>query len=225
MDAGRFPRRNLHLTRAVLLALLAALIGLTAVSVHLYAQMTATAAEEEVLRSMQLSVRQTKNNLDYRLQQTADSARTLLSTVYPYLNSGAALEGQLAEYSEMNRVLNEYVGKYMIAKARLFVPQDKIYSRQGATFIPSTRCSGKIHSALWWASGAAACSGRKPIGFPRAWARASTPSPASRWSPAATTIRSSARCTWTSTLTRSATSSAPAARGAPSCTWSTTGAS
>jgi two-component system sensor histidine kinase YesM len=134
MGGGAFPRRNLYLNIVVLAALLAALIVLSVASVRLYAQSTATAVESEVLRGMQLSVEQAKNNLDYRLQQTADSARTLLGTVYPYLNSSAAMEGQLQEYSEMTRVLNEYLGKYMIAKVRLYVPKDKMYSRQGETF-------------------------------------------------------------------------------------------
>lgn len=129
-----FPRRNLYLNIIVLAALMAALVGLSVASVRLYAQSTATAVESEVLRGMQLSVEQAKNNLDYRLQQTADSARTLLGTVYPYLNSSAGMEGQLQEYSEMTRVLNEYLGKYMIAKVRLYVPKDKMYSRQGETF-------------------------------------------------------------------------------------------
>lgn len=128
------PRRNLYLTRVVLAALMAVLVGLSVICVRLYAQSTASAVESEVLRGMQLSVEQAKNNLDYRLQQTADSARTLLGTVYPYLNSGAGTERQLQEYSEMTRVLNEYVGKYMISRARLYVPQDKMYSRQGESF-------------------------------------------------------------------------------------------
>lgn len=134
MAAAAFPRRNLYLTRVALAALLAALIGLTIICVRLYAQSTASAVESEVLRGMRQSVEQAKNNLDYRLQQTADGARTLLGTVYPYLNSGADFEGQLQEYSEMTRVLNEYVGKYMIAKVRLYVPGHKMYSRQGETF-------------------------------------------------------------------------------------------
>jgi two-component system sensor histidine kinase YesM len=134
MTGGAFSRRNLYLTRAVLVALLAALVSLAILCVRLYAQNTNAAVESEVLRSMQLSVEQAKNNLDYRLQQTSDSARTLLGTVYPYLNSNAGTEGQIEEYSDMTRVLNEYVGKYMISKVRLFVPKDKIYSRQGETF-------------------------------------------------------------------------------------------
>jgi len=134
MAGSAFPRRNLYLNIVVLAALMTALVGLSVASVRLYAQSTANAVESEVLRGMQLSVEQAKNNLDYRLQQTADSARTLLGTVYPYLNSSAAMEGQLQEYSEMTRVLNEYVGKYMIAKVRLYVPEGKMYSRQGETF-------------------------------------------------------------------------------------------
>ncbi len=134
MTGGAFPRRNLYLTRAVLVALMAALVGLAIISVRLYAQTTNAAVESEVLLSMQLSVEQAKNNLNYRLQQTSDSARTLLGTVYPYLNSNAGTEGQIEEYSDMTRVLNEYRGKYMISKVRLFVPRNKIYSRQGETF-------------------------------------------------------------------------------------------
>ncbi|MGJ4851995.1 sensor histidine kinase [Bacillota bacterium Meth-B3] len=131
---GTFPKRNLYLSIVVLAALVAALVGLSAASVRLYAQSTATAVESEVLRGMQLSLEQARSNLDYRLQQTADSARTLLGTVYPYLNSSAAMEGQLQEYSDMTRVLNQYIGKYMIAKLRLYVPEGKMYSRQGDMF-------------------------------------------------------------------------------------------
>jgi len=134
VTGNAFPRRNLHLTRAVLVALLAAFVCLTVISARLYARSTNAAVESEALRGMQLSVEQAKNNLDYRLRQTADSARTLLGTAYPYLNSSAGTEGQLQEYSDMTRVLNEYRGKHMISKVRLFVPAGKIYARQGATF-------------------------------------------------------------------------------------------
>jgi two-component system sensor histidine kinase YesM len=149
MTGGAFPRRNLYLTRIVLATLMVALVGLSVICVRLYAQSTASAVDSEVLRGMQLSVEQAKNNLDYRLQQTADSARTLLGTVYPYLNSSAGTEGQLQEYSEMTRVLNEYMGKYMISKVRLYVPKDKLYSRQGETFYSLSALEGdKAFQAL-----------------------------------------------------------------------------
>jgi len=134
MKRFSFPKKNPFIMGVVLATLIAALIGLSITCIHLIAQTTTSAVDTEILRSMQQSVEQTKNNLDYRLQQTADSARTLLGTIYPYLNADSATEEQLQEYSEMTRVLNEYIGKYMIARVRLYVADKKLYSHQNETF-------------------------------------------------------------------------------------------
>lgn len=129
-------------TRVALLLLLAALVGLVVACANLSANTTREAVEAEVRRSVQTAAEQACDNLDYRLQQTADSVRTLLGTVYPYLNSKADLEGQISEYSEMNRIFAGYAGKYMISKLRLYAPADKIYSRQGDTFFSLDALSG-----------------------------------------------------------------------------------
>ena len=134
MSQRTFPKKNPYLMSIVLITLTAVLISLAITSVRLFSESTSSAVNDEILRSMQLSVEQAKNNLDYRMQQTADSARTLLGTIYPYLNSDAGTEEQFEEYSEMTRVLNEYIGKYMITRVRLFVPDNKMYAHQNETF-------------------------------------------------------------------------------------------
>lgn len=128
------PGRRLTLTRGALAAMLAVLVCLTVTCAYLYARNTAAAVEGEARRGMQRTAEQMASNLNYRLRQTADSARTLMGTVYPYLNSDSGLDEQLREYSEISRVLTEYVGKYMISRVRLYVPGEKIYARQRETF-------------------------------------------------------------------------------------------
>lgn len=120
--------------RVALVLLMCALIGLIVACVILFNSTTRATIEEGVRDSAQTAVQQIERNLNFRLEQTADSIRTLLGTIYPYLNSNAALQEQIDEYNNLNRIFGEYVGKYMVSKLRLYAPAEKIYSRQGDTF-------------------------------------------------------------------------------------------
>lgn len=119
--------------RMIVLSLAVMILPITA-SLVLYSSLSASTMEREIFRNMQVSVEQGKNNLDYRMDQTEESAMAILTTVYPYLNSEATVEEQLDEYREMTRLLNEYKGKYMISKLRLYVSGNKLYSTQNDTF-------------------------------------------------------------------------------------------
>ncbi|MDO4548299.1 MAG: hypothetical protein Q4D04_09395, partial [Clostridia bacterium] len=121
-------------TNAVLFILLAALILLVIACVSVSAGITRAAIEDEISRSAQTAVESVRSDIDFLMRQTEDSARTLLGTIYPYLNTDADKEGQINQYNEMSRIFSGYVGRYMITKLRLYVPSDRIYSRQGDTF-------------------------------------------------------------------------------------------
>lgn len=116
--------------RMLMLALLGTAFVLLTLAVFHYTQNTVDAVETELCQKMQVSVEQTRNNIDYRFGQAAESAHALMGTLYPYLNSNGDRTVQLQEYTEIRRALAEQLNRHMIARLRLYVPDEKIYSNQ-----------------------------------------------------------------------------------------------
>lgn len=123
-------KRTRNAVRFLMLLLLVAAFGLLTLAVLYYTRNTMEAMEMELCQKMQVSVEQTRSNMDYRFLQTAEDASTLMGTLYPYLNSNADTEEQLQEYSRICRALVENLDKNMISSLRLYVPDNKIYSGQ-----------------------------------------------------------------------------------------------
>ncbi len=133
-DDGGSTRVKLKHTRSavrfLMLLLLVAAFGFLTLTVLSYTHNTMEAMEMELCQKMQISVEQTRSNIDYRFQQTAEDASTLMGTLYPYLNSDADTEEQLQEYTRICRTLTENLDKNMITSLRLYVPDEKIYTGQ-----------------------------------------------------------------------------------------------
>ena len=108
-------KRTRNAVRFLMLLLLVAAFGLLTLAVLYYTRNTMEAMEMELCQKMQVSVEQTRSNMDYRFLQTAEDASTLMGTLYPYLNSDADTEEQLQEYSRICRALVENLDKNMIS--------------------------------------------------------------------------------------------------------------
>ena len=108
--------------------------------------------EREIYRNMQMTVEQGKNNLDYRMKQVEKNSRSILTTIYPYLNSQAYIDVQLQEYEEMMRIFSDYRNDGTISKLRLYVSSGKIYSAQNDTFYSMDVLTDDIDTDIEWMS-------------------------------------------------------------------------
>ena len=141
--------------RRALIICLAVMCVPIGICLMLYSTYSIHTMEREIYRNMQMTVEQGKNNIDYRMAQVEKNARSILSTIYPYLNSTVDASEQLEEYAEMMRVFSEYRNQNMITKLRVYVPGDKIYSNQNDTFysleqLLSTETGLRITSGTVW---------------------------------------------------------------------------
>lgn len=125
---------TLRASRRMVLLCVAVIVVPISLCLVIYSLYSASTMEKEIFRNMLVTVEQGKNNIDFRMEQIEGNALSILSTVYPYLNSDAPEAEQLQEYNEVKRLLAEYQDKPMVAKIRLYVPPDKRYSRQGDIF-------------------------------------------------------------------------------------------
>ena len=131
----RLFHQRIHTTKRMVALCLSLLILPMTLSLFIYSLYSASTMEKEIFRNMEVSVLQCKNNIDYRMEQVEESAMSILTTFYPYLNSSTRdYDEQLEEYNELMRLINEYQGKHMITKLRLFVPSSKRYASQRDTF-------------------------------------------------------------------------------------------
>lgn len=128
-DAVRFERAR-RISRFLMIVVLMAAFILLALAVSYYTSNTAKAMEAQLCKKMEVSVEQTRRNVDYRLEQVEESTRTLISIFYPYLNSDADFNEQLSEYNIICNAMAEQLNRHMIASLRLYVPDKKIYSGQ-----------------------------------------------------------------------------------------------
>lgn len=133
-NAGTPPRRVRGASHLLFFLALLALLVLVTLGAFRYTQGTTAVLEGELCQKMLASVEQTRNNLDYRFGQVAESASALIRTLYPYLNSRADIGAQLEEYGVVRQALAEQLNKHMITSLRLYVPNEKIYSGQRMTF-------------------------------------------------------------------------------------------
>lgn len=131
----RLFRQSIHMTKRMFALCLSLLILPISFSLFLYSLYSVSTMEKEIYRNMEVSVLQCKNNIDYRMEQVEQSAMSILTTFYPYLSNTTRDYGeQMQEYNELMRLVNEYQGKHMISKLRMYVPSSKRYSTQGDTF-------------------------------------------------------------------------------------------
>lgn len=113
--------------------LLVAMLILVTLAAYNYTRSATAALEDELCQKMLASAEQTRNNLDYRFGQMAESASALVGTLYPYLNSFADTGTQLEEYAIIRQALAGQLERNMITSLRLYVPDEKIYSGQKMT--------------------------------------------------------------------------------------------
>lgn len=131
----RLFHQSIHTTRRMVVLCLSLIVLPMTLSLFLYSVYSASTMEKEIYRNMEVSVLQCKNNIDYRMEQVEESAMSIITMFYPYLNSSSRnYDEQLAEYNALMRLINEYQGRHMITKLRLYVPSNKIYSTQRDTF-------------------------------------------------------------------------------------------
>lgn len=123
-------RRARSVSRILMLVVLAATFVLLALAMFNYTRNTVGTIETQLRKKMELSVKQTRSNVDYRLEQTKESAWALIAMFYPYLNSEADVTEQMGEYDTIRHAMAEQIGKHMITSLQLYVPDEKIYSGQ-----------------------------------------------------------------------------------------------
>ena len=116
--------------RFFLLLLLAVAVILLTLALVTYTGNSSKAMEQQMCEKALASVEQARSNIDYRLEQAAESAMILMSTIYPQLTSDGGFDEQLVEYDEIKRVMSELTGRQMITSLRLYVPDTKIYVGQ-----------------------------------------------------------------------------------------------
>ena len=77
-------KRTRNAVRFLMLLLLVAAFGLLTLAVLYYTRNTMEAMEMELCQKMQVSVEQTRSNMDYRFLQTAEDASTLMGTLFEF---------------------------------------------------------------------------------------------------------------------------------------------
>lgn len=131
--------------RRLLLLLSAVTLALLTLALIIYTGNSAQAIERQMCERTQASVKQARNNIDYRLEQVAESTSVLMSTMYPQLTLSRSYDEQLTEYDELKRLMSELVGRQMITSLRLYVPDTKIYLGQQTAqyaFLPLSSLAG-----------------------------------------------------------------------------------
>lgn len=91
---------------------------------------------KEMLEKQLSIARQVQNNLDYRFSQHEEFASGIMSSVLPYLNQNESYDQEYREYESMSNQLMAYLGRGMITDIELYVPDEKMYSRQRDLFYP-----------------------------------------------------------------------------------------
>lgn len=127
------PGRMRGVSHLLIFLLLVAMFILVTLAAFDYTHGTTAALEGELCQKMLASAEQSRNNLDYRFGQMAESASALIGTLYPYLNSFADTGTQLEEYAIVRQALAGQLERHMITSLRLYVPDEKIYSGQKMT--------------------------------------------------------------------------------------------
>lgn len=113
-------------------------------------------AVHDEIREQQLSiVSQIRNNIDYRMLHHEEIANGIMMSIMTPLSTVSDTARQYAEYSDITSVLVSYADRGMIAGIRLFVPDEKIYSKQRDTIHPlselqESRYAGQTAPGIHW---------------------------------------------------------------------------
>ena len=122
--------RNRTLGITVLMAVLSML------SILVFFRVCTNNMEQNIKNSLMQSVEQRRLNVDFRLRSLLQADMNLISIVYPYMISNTDRSDQLKEYEELKFSVSDYESNAYISKIRIYVPDDKLYSRQGNMFYP-----------------------------------------------------------------------------------------
>lgn len=93
--------------------------------------------EKEVSKLALKSLNQAKSNIHYRLENIAEILSSIMAASYPYINrpvQADSLSQQIDDFQSLINILQMYENRNMISRLRLFVEDDKIYSRQKDVF-------------------------------------------------------------------------------------------
>ena len=127
-------------SKTMLITMVMAFLSL--VSIFAFFRVCTQNMEDNIKQSLQQSVEQRKINIDFRLRSLLQADENLISLLYPYMNADTARSEQLAEYEELQSVLSAYRDSEYISNTRVYVPDEKLYSTQGAMFYPLSRLLG-----------------------------------------------------------------------------------
>lgn len=132
------------------LTVMVILATLSLVCVFTFLHFFAKNMEDNIGRSLQQSVEQRKNSIEFRLDSIQQLGTNLIAMIYPYTYSGAALEDQYEEYLELNSILTPYTTQDYVSNVRLYLSNEKVYSHQGGTYftLGSLRNSSDIDFQL-----------------------------------------------------------------------------
>jgi len=95
--------------------------------------------EKEVSKLALKSLNQVKINIHYRLENIAEISSSIMAASYPYINrpvQSNLLSQQIDDFQSLISILQGYEKRNMISRLRMFVEEDKIYSRQKDIFFP-----------------------------------------------------------------------------------------
>lgn len=93
-------------------------------------------ARNEMAEKQLSIVQQAKNNLDYRILQHEEIANGIMLSVFEPLTERTSPAEQYEEYMEISHVLSSYADRGMISAIRLYVPDEKPYSKQKDILYP-----------------------------------------------------------------------------------------
>lgn len=93
-------------------------------------------ARNEMAEKQLSIVQQAKNNLDYRILQHEEIANGIMLSVFSQFTESTPVSSQYAEYVEISHLLSSYADRGMIGAMRLYVPDEKFYSKQKDIFYP-----------------------------------------------------------------------------------------
>lgn len=127
-----FP--SISWNKTVLAMLIMGGIALTAI--FLLFQMTAQVMAKNVRLSMEQTVEQQRIHFDFRLRSVQQEAEKLMTIIYPLMSGSDDPVEQYQEFEQLKSTIGLTTSNTDISGVRLYVPSDKIYSHEGATFLP-----------------------------------------------------------------------------------------
>ena len=106
-------------------------------------------AEDRAIQYSRNSTVQLKQNLDYHMKSIATMADSALFGIYDYVSSTQhTLSEEYDEFKAVNNLLYITVNQEIISDYRLYVPDEKMYSRQKDRFYPIALLKDEIAQQL-----------------------------------------------------------------------------